>query len=114
MNNDYKLILLRHNLLSTFLNFNYSTYEQHTLYKINCDYIRRKRVNYDNLVITHSTTPLLLYKHGKSEYKTIFYPFLVCGHQIWPRSVKSKHNCLKKETSQQDNKTKEEFSKSEI
>jgi len=38
----------------------------------------------------------LYIKHGKSQYKTIFYPFLLCGHQIWPLSVNSKHNCLKK------------------
>jgi hypothetical protein len=54
----------------------------------------------------------LYIKHGKSEYKTIFYQFLLCGQQIWPLNVKSKHNCLKKENNQQDNKTKEEFSKS--
>jgi hypothetical protein len=61
-NNDYKLILLRHNLLSTFLNFHYTKYVEHILYKIKCDYIRKKRVNYDNLVITHSTSPLPLYE----------------------------------------------------
>jgi hypothetical protein len=56
----------------------------------------------------------LYIKHGKSQYKTIFYSFLLCGHQTWPLSVKSKRNCLKKETNQQDNKTKDQFSKSAI
>jgi hypothetical protein len=36
-------------------------------------------------------------KHGKSEYKTTFYPFLLCGHQIWLLSVKTNIIVWKKE-----------------